>query len=133
MDPPPTHADPLVGLWFEAVARYESETHLRISSPAAGSPNTLDSADAIFNFVNDHETTFKAFRKDGAIHLSGRLRHIVSVVGTLSSSVGEGVGVVSHLNPRASGPLLIIYAVALRAWKGDIRRHRGVGQGTHTS
>ncbi|KAI5826445.1 hypothetical protein K523DRAFT_375005 [Schizophyllum commune Tattone D] len=93
LDPPPTHADPLVGLWFEAVARYESETHLKLSSPAASSPSTLDSADAIFNFVNDHETTFKAFRNDGAIHLSGRLRHITAVVGTLSSSIGEGVGV----------------------------------------
>ncbi|KAL1703120.1 hypothetical protein EV121DRAFT_208616, partial [Schizophyllum commune] len=93
LDPPPTHADPLVALWFEAVATYESETHLKLSRPTASSPSTLDSADAIFNFVNDHETTFKAFRKDGAIHLSGRLRHIVSVVGTLSGSIGEGVGV----------------------------------------
>ncbi|KAI4518782.1 hypothetical protein K525DRAFT_144757, partial [Schizophyllum commune Loenen D] len=93
LDPPPTHADPLVALWFEAVARYESETHLKLSRPTASSPSTLDSADAIFNFVNDHEAAFKAFRKDGALHLSGRLRHIVAVVGTLSSSIGEGVGV----------------------------------------
>ncbi|KAL1676549.1 hypothetical protein EV122DRAFT_253183 [Schizophyllum commune] len=93
LDSPPTHADPLVALWFEAVATYESETHLKLSRPTASSPSTLDSADAIFNFVNDHETTFKAFRKDGALHLPGRLRHITAVVGTLSSSIGEGVGV----------------------------------------
>ena len=133
LDPPPTHADPLVALWFEAVATYESETHLKLSRPTASIPSTLDSADAIFNFVNYHETTFKAFRNDGAIHLSGRLRHITAVVGTLSSSIGEGVGVVSHLDPRESGPSLTTYAAALRAWKGDFRRHRGVGQGTHTS
>ncbi|KAL1727965.1 hypothetical protein EV714DRAFT_216137, partial [Schizophyllum commune] len=117
LDPPPTHADPLVALWFEAVARYESETHLKLSSPAASSPSSLDSADAIFKFVKDHEATFKAFRKDGALHLSGRLRHITAVVGTLSNSIGEGVGVPFAPGKAifaAIGDLVIQAALAVR-------------------
>ncbi|KAL1727975.1 hypothetical protein EV714DRAFT_216172, partial [Schizophyllum commune] len=98
LDPPPTHADPLVGLWCDAVASYERETRLKLSSLTGGSPsltlaNKLDSAEAIFTFLRDHESAFRVFREDGAMQLSRRFHHIFAVVGTLSSGIGEGAGV----------------------------------------
>ncbi|KAI5885779.1 uncharacterized protein SCHCODRAFT_02693399 [Schizophyllum commune H4-8] len=102
--PQPAIIDTLAALWAEAVARYENDTRTKSSTPLVataqrestkGSLSTrkLDSADAIFDYVCQHEASFTTFREGGAGPLLLRLRPIAEVVGTLSGLIGEAVGI----------------------------------------
>ncbi|KAL1717148.1 hypothetical protein EV715DRAFT_292550 [Schizophyllum commune] len=90
---PPTLDDPLAALWRETLERFEDDAKLKLILPTGTLASKFDSADAIFDFLDAHRTSFGGYREAGDIQLSGRLRHIVAVVGTLSSGIGEGVGI----------------------------------------
>ncbi|TRM56455.1 hypothetical protein BD626DRAFT_575688 [Schizophyllum amplum] len=80
--------DPLVGLWNNAVERYERETGINLSSSDAESH---DSTDAIFEYIDQHQTTFRRFRAEGPQALRSKIKPIAAIVQTLCGTLGEAV------------------------------------------
>ena len=142
--PQPTIIDPLAALWVDATTRYENDTRTKLSSPSKAVIKresnkgsffthnaTLDSADAVFDYVREHEASFKAFREGGAGPLLHRLRPIAKVVTTLSGIIGEAVGIVSCCMLMRDGRNLtdFLCVTAIRSWKGRLYCHRRASEG----
>lgn len=84
----------LLTLWRDAVEKYECITGGKLLVREAA---TVDSAQGLYDFIGAQEERFKAFRKQGQHSLLAHVQPLVAVVGTLSSVVGEGAGIVSEL------------------------------------
>ena len=87
----PAPPDSLTLLWKDAVARYEKATG---SSLSARSTQSFDSADAIVNYIKQHEERFTKFRKDGSLSMLHRFGPLAAILRTLCTTAGEGTGVV---------------------------------------
>ncbi|KAL1712989.1 hypothetical protein EV715DRAFT_212619 [Schizophyllum commune] len=81
----------LLALWRDAVENYESITGGKLLVREAAA---VDSAQGLYDFIGAQEERFKAFRQQGQHSLLAHVQPLVAVVGTLSSVVGEGAGIV---------------------------------------
>ncbi|TRM57302.1 hypothetical protein BD626DRAFT_439673 [Schizophyllum amplum] len=100
----------IAALWHEAIARYKSKTGVDLCAEQ-GVP--FDSESSIFQYLDEHQRNFKAFREGGLQSLRRSLTPVVAVLGPLCTIAGEAVGL-------AFQPSKAIFAAVGELCKGAV-------------
>jgi fungal STAND N-terminal Goodbye domain len=101
MSPTATTAANFQAIFDAALSDYAKQTGIDLPThPFAQTLQSCDSADAIFNLLQDKANQFQAYR-DGNRKLINCLKPVVQVLHTVTGILGEAASLVSPMNQLA--------------------------------